>query len=305
MSHLLTTEDLSLTDFQKFTELASFFENHQKDSETTSGILRGKTILQLFLEDSTRTKISFELAAKRLGANVLHFSISQSSLNKGESLKDTILTLNQYHPDTWIIRAPRSGTCHLLTQWTKSPIVSAGDGQYQHPTQGLLDCWTLLNHLPSIKGKKIVLLGDILHSRVARSQIPLLNKLGAKITLCGPYTLLPKSAAEWEVHVEPVLEKAVAGADAIFCFRLQKERMTSALIPSQQEFHRIWGLTKKKHHDLCPQAWILHPGPVNWGVELGFDMEDHPKSLILEQVRRGLYMRMAVLARVLGKDPLV
>lgn len=273
--------------------------------------LRGRTVVNLFYEDSTRTRISFEAAAKRLSADVINFSAKGSSVSKGESLKDTALTLQSMGADAVILRHSASGAAHRLAEWTNGAVINAGDGTHEHPTQALLDAFTLRKHLKGVPGNEtgvgsdlsgvnIVIVGDILHSRVARSNVLLLALLGANITLVAPPTLLPVGVSDWPVEVSYNFDEAIQQADAVMMLRLQLERMKSAFFPSAREYSRLFGLDSDRISRAKKPPLILHPGPINRGLEISAECADDVDSLILEQVANGVSVRMAVLYLLLG-----
>ena len=257
--------------------------------------LSGKTMLTLFYEPSTRTRVSFELAALRMGANVVNLPVAQSSVCKGESLIDTAQTLDAMAPDFIVVRHPLSGASSLLARHTHASVINAGDGCHQHPTQALLDLVALLEHLGSVAGKTILIVGDIAHSRVARSNIHLLKKMGAKVRLCAPPTLMPKAIEVMGVEVSNHIDEAIVGVHAVMALRMQKERQQAGLLPSLGEYARLFGINERRMELAHPDAPLLHPGPVNRGVEVTPEMADHRRSLILRQVTCGLAVRMAVM----------
>jgi len=262
--------------------------------------LRGKTIINLFFESSTRTRSSFELAAKRLSADIVNFSQQASSTVKGESLKDTILNLEAMNPDAIIIRHSCSGVPHFATTFCQSHIINAGDGAHEHPTQALLDAFTIRQEKKNFKDLKVTIVGDILHSRVARSNIFLLKKLGARVVLVGPPSLLPLEFKKFGVDIDFNLDRALEGADVIMMLRIQLERQERTYFPSIREYRNLYSLTKKRFRCAKNNAIIMHPGPINRGVEISADMADSPKSVILKQVENGIAVRMAVLYLLLG-----
>jgi aspartate carbamoyltransferase catalytic subunit len=306
MKHLLDSKDLSSTEavhiLDTAAELAKITEGPVKKLPT----LRGRTVVNLFFEDSTRTRISFEAAAKRLSADVINFSAKGSSVSKGESLKDTALTLKAMGADAVVIRHHASGAPHLLahSEWLDANVINAGDGTHQHPTQALLDAFTLRKHLREnqgdLKGVKIALVGDVLHSRVARSNVWLLATLGAEVTLVAPPTLLPVGVENWPCKVSYDLDDAIADKDAVMMLRVQTERMNAAFFPSTQEYSRRYGLNRARMNSLNKNGIVLHPGPMNRGLEISADVADSERSVIVEQVANGVSVRMAVLYLLLG-----
>ncbi|MGH3496894.1 MAG: aspartate carbamoyltransferase catalytic subunit [Nocardioidaceae bacterium] len=264
--------------------------------------LRGRTVVNLFFEDSTRTRISFEAAAKRLSADVINFSAKGSSLSKGESLKDTALTLQAMGADAVVLRHHASGAPHRLahSKWTTGCVVNAGDGTHEHPTQALLDAFTMRRHLGDLAGRRITVVGDVLHSRVARSNALLLATLGADVTLVAPPTLLPFGVSSWPVSTAYDLDPVLAKSDAVMMLRVQRERMNDAFFPSAREYSRRYGLDNRRMGLLPDHALVLHPGPMNRGVEIAADVADSDRSVIVEQVTNGVAVRMAVLYLLLS-----
>jgi aspartate carbamoyltransferase catalytic subunit len=263
-------------------------------------ILRGKTVINLFFEPSTRTRSSFELAAKRLSADTVNFTRQFSSVVKGETLKDTVLNLEAMQSDALIIRHACPGIPHYVSTFCRSHVINAGDGAHEHPTQALLDAFTIRQVKKNLAGLKIAIVGDILHSRVARSNILLLNKLGAKSICVGPPALLPEEFKEFGVAFDYNLDRAIQGADVIMMLRIQLERQQNNLFPSLREYRELYGLTRKRFRRAKRNAIILHPGPINRGVEISADLADSVKSVILRQVENGIAVRMAVLYLLLG-----
>lgn len=268
--------------------------------------LQGFTVATLFFEDSTRTRLSFERAARAQSADTLSFAAGGSSLKKGESLRDTLRTIEQLHVDLYVVRHPAAGAPHQLSRWTDAAVVNAGDGRRAHPTQALLDAYTFRAHQPeqgaaAFAGKRLTIVGDVLHSRVARSNIELFTKLGAEVVLCGPATLLPKELARGNerVHITTDLREAVAGANAVMALRLQRERMSGGLLPSVSEYVARYQVTERVFANAAPGAMIMHPGPMNRDVELESALADGPASVIEEQVANGVSARMAVLYTLL------
>jgi aspartate carbamoyltransferase catalytic subunit len=263
--------------------------------------LRGRTVVNLFFEDSTRTRTSFELAAKRLSADVVNFSAKGSSVSKGESLKDTALTLEAMGADAVVVRHAASGAPHRLANWVRGSVVNAGDGTHEHPTQALLDAFTIRRRLGRLDGLRVTIVGDVLHSRVARSNVLLLTTLGAEVTVVAPPTLLPVGVESWPVAVSYELDSALAKADAVMMLRVQRERMTASYFPSAREYSRRYGLDRTRLGLLPEHAIVLHPGPMNRGMEVSADVADDPRrSTIVEQVTNGVTVRMAVLYLLLG-----
>ena len=302
MRHLLSTTDLTREDalliLDTAAELARVTDRAVKKLPT----LRGRTVVNLFFEDSTRTRISFEAAAKRLSADVITFSAKGSSVSKGESLKDTALTLEAMGADAVVVRHQASGAPYRLAHsgWVGCSVVNAGDGTHEHPTQALLDAFTLREHLGDLQGRRIVIVGDVLHSRVARSNAHLLSTLGASVTLVAPPTLLPVGVETWPCAVSYDLDEALEGADAVMMLRVQNERMNAAFFPSTHEYSRRYGLDTRRAALLSDDAVVLHPGPMNRGMEISADVADGARSVIVEQVTNGVSVRMAVLYLVLG-----
>ena len=298
--HLLGIQGLSRPDILTLLTTADSMLDISKREVKKVPALRGKTIINLFYEPSTRTRSSFELAAKRLSADITNFSKQTSSVVKGETLKDTVLNLEAMKTDAIIIRHSASGTPYFLSTFCRSHIINAGDGTHEHPTQALLDAFTIKQEKGDISGQKVAIIGDILHSRVARSNIYLLTKLGAKVVLSGPPSLLPLEFATFGAQVEYSMDRAIDGADVIMMLRLQLERQTKLLIPSIREYRELYSLTKTSFYKAAKNAIIMHPGPINRGVELSSDLADCTKSVILKQVENGIAVRMAVLYLLLG-----
>ena len=307
--HLLSIEDLSKEEalglLSTAKELARITDGPNKKLPT----LRGKSIVNLFFEDSTRTRISFEAAAKRLSADVINFSAKGSSVSKGESLKDTAQTLQAMGADAVVIRHGSSGAAKRLadSQWISASVINAGDGTHEHPTQALLDAFTIKSHLKpdaaDLSGLRIVIVGDILHSRVARSNVLLLNKLGAKVTLVAPPTLLPVGVSEWPVEVSYDLDEVIESCDVIMMLRIQLERMQDSYFPTEREYARRYGLNSTRLSSLKSTAIVMHPGPMNRGLEISAESADDVKSVVIDQVKNGVSVRMAVLYELLGGAP--
>jgi aspartate carbamoyltransferase catalytic subunit len=262
--------------------------------------LRGKTVVNLFFEPSTRTRTSFEIAEKRLSADTLNIAIATSSVVKGETLADTALNLEAMHPDMIVLRHSSSGACHLLSRICRSAIINAGDGMHEHPTQALLDAFTIRERKRQLKGLKVAIIGDLLHSRVLRSNILLLTRMGADVWVCGPPTLMPADIRRFGVNATSSIEAAVTGADVIMLLRIQLERMEGAYFPSLREYFNVFGMTEARMKLAKPDVMIMHPGPMNRGVEIASEVADGPYSVILEQVANGVAVRMAVLYLLAG-----
>ncbi len=300
MKHLLGIEDLSAADITALLDEAEGFKRRWSSSRKASANLKGKTVGLLFYEPSTRTRSSFELAAKRLGAEVVNLSPSSSSVVKGESLSDTLRTLEAMGVDAFVIRHAESGAARAAAKAVSASIVNAGDGAHEHPTQALLDFMTLREKKKRLAGLKVVYVGDILHSRVARSGVFGLTKLGATVAFCGPPTLVPEEARALGAEVHHDLRRALKDADAVVTLRLQLERQKENLFPSLGEYAKLYGLSSEKLHWAKPGCVVLHPGPMNRGVEITDELADGASSLVLEQVANGVFIRMAVLARLLS-----
>lgn len=292
---LLNISDLSQAQIRHIFELAGSFAEINTRPVKKVPTLKGKSVVLLFAEPSTRTKTSFDMAGKRLSADTFSLTKSGSSLQKGESLKDTALTLQAMHPDCIVVRHSMSGAAHFLAKRLDCSIINAGDGWHSHPTQALLDGFTLSRFWKTFQGKTLLILGDIAHSRVARSNVELLTSLGAKIRLCAPRTLLPPAVHFWPVQVFPDVDQACRGVDAIMCLRLQLERQQAGLFPDVREYAKRFGLAKRHLALAKPGVKILHPGPMNRGVEISSSLADSPDSLILDQVSSGVAVRMALL----------
>jgi aspartate carbamoyltransferase catalytic subunit len=297
MRHLLTIADLARRDIERIAARAEGFAEVGRRDIKKVPTLRGRTIVNLFYESSTRTSSSFELAAKRLSADVVSVKATGSSVEKGESLKDTIATLSAYAPDAIVIRSPHAGAADLVARWGRAAVVNAGDGKHEHPSQALLDVYTLLRHLDSLEGRRIWIVGDVLHSRVARSNAQAFRTMGAEVTLCGPPTLIPRG-------IEDALDCSVrfdldglSEADVVYALRMQRERMGESFVPSIREYAARYRIDSRR---LGPRQLLMHPGPVNRGIELSPEVIDGPNSLITEQVESGLVVRMAILYELLA-----
>ncbi len=298
---LLTLEELSKEEIEFILETANSFKEVSTRDVKKVPTLRGKTIVNLFFEPSTRTRTSFELAAKRLSADVLDFSIGNSSVSKGESPVDTARNIEAMKVDCFIIRHPVAGIPKLIAKEVKAAVINAGDNSHEHPTQGLLDLFTIREKKGKIKGLKIAIVGDILHSRVARSNIWGLTKLGASVILCGPPTLIPLGIKHMGVEVTFSLEEAIKKADILYFLRMQKERQDEIFFPSTQEYVQLYGMDMENLKRGKRGLLIMHPGPINRGIEIKSEIADSPASLILEQVTNGIAVRMAVLYLLVGK----
>jgi aspartate carbamoyltransferase catalytic subunit len=264
--------------------------------------LRGRTVVNLFFEPSTRTRTSFEVAEKRLSADTLSIATATSSVTKGESLIDTVRNLEAMDPDMIVMRHASSGAPHLLARMCRSSIVNAGDGMHEHPTQALLDAFTIRTHKGRLAGLKVAIIGDLMHSRVLRSNVLLLRTVGAEVWVCGPATLLPLGLEQRGVHVTTSIDEAVDGADAVMMLRIQQERMHGHFFPSLREYFSLFGLTRERLRRAAPDVIVMHPGPMNRGVEIDSEVADGPGSVILEQVSNGVAVRMAVLYLLAGRD---
>jgi aspartate carbamoyltransferase catalytic subunit len=296
VNHLLSIEELDRAAIERIVTRAEKFAEVADREIKKVPTLRGRMVLNLFYESSTRTRSSFELAAKRLSADVVNFSVGGSSVEKGESLKDTVLTLSAHKPDVIVIRTPWVGAAELVSRWCSAAIVNAGDGKHEHPTQALLDVYTLRRRIGSLDGLSIWIVGDVAHSRVARSNILALQKMGAKVTVSGPPTLIPRHIEALGCEVRYTLDE-IAGADVVYALRMQRERMTEAWVPSLREYAAWYQVNARR---LRPRQLLMHPGPVNRGVELSGEVVDSPQSLISAQVEAGVVVRMAVLHELLS-----
>ena len=295
-NHLLGIQDLSISDVKTILKEAKNFIKLNRSKSKKIDLLRGKTQINLFFEPSTRTQSSFELAGKRLGADVMTMNIINSALRKGETLMDTAMTLNAMHPDIIVIRHQDSGACNLLSQKVNCAVINAGDGRREHPTQALLDSLTILNRKKIIEGLRVAICGDILHSRVARSNIYLLNMLGAEVNVIAPSTLMPKDIEKLGVNKFSDMKKGLKGCDIVMMLRLQNERMNSSFLSSNREYYEYYGLTYNKLSFAKEDALIMHPGPMNRGIEIDTNLaDDINKSVIKEQVELGVAVRMACL----------
>lgn len=299
-AHLLSIADLDRDEIEELLRVTDTFVEVGRRPIPKVPALRGRTVVMLFFEDSTRTRLSFETAAKRLSADTMSFSVSSSSLNKGESVRDTIETIEAMGIDAVVVRHKSSGVPAQIARWTSASVINAGDGWHQHPTQALLDAYTARSHLGSLEGRRIALVGDIKHSRVARSNIEIFTALGAQVTLVAPRTLLPASLSAWPVQVSQDLDAVLPTVDVCYLLRMQQERMTEALVPSLREYTASYGLTSARADRMAEGAIIMHPGPMNRGVEIASEVADRPSAVITEQVANGVAVRSAVLFTLLG-----
>jgi aspartate carbamoyltransferase catalytic subunit len=307
MRHLLGCADLTATDAIAILDLAEEMQQVQSRPVKKLPALRGRTIVNIFFEDSTRTRTSFEIAGKWLSADTINVSAKGSSVSKGESLRDTMLTLDAMGVDCFVIRHPSSGAAAQVASWVRAQVVNAGDGQHEHPTQALLDAYTMRKHFrglgdESFAGKKIAIVGDLLHSRVVRSNVLLQNLLGGEVVLVAPPTLLPTGVENWGCQVTSDFDSVLPEADIVMMLRVQRERMAGGYFPTEREYTAGYGLTEERLRVLKPGAGICHPGPMNRGVEISSAAADAANSLVLEQVASGVAVRMSVLYHLLGSD---
>lgn len=298
--HLLDIESLSVAEIQTILDTARSFKAVGERAIKKVPALRGRTVVNLFVEPSTRTRTSFELSAKRMSADVINFTAEASSLKKGETLKDTARNLEALNTDIIIIRHSAAGAPHFLARVLEASVINAGDGAHEHPTQALLDAFTMLENKGRLTGLNVTILGDILYSRVARSNIWLLTKMGANVTLCGPTTLVPKVFEQLGCRVTHNIEDAIAGADVINLLRIQHERQRKTMFPGTSEYASLFGLNRARFARTKPDVMIMHPGPINRGVEIDSELADCERSVILDQVNNGLAVRMAVLFLING-----
>jgi aspartate carbamoyltransferase catalytic subunit len=297
---LLGIGDLSSDEIYRILDTADVMREIGERPIKKVPTLRGKTVVNLFYEPSTRTRTSFEIAEKRLSADTLNIAVASSSVQKGETLADTAMNIEAMAPDMIVLRHASSGACHLLSRICRSRIINAGDGMHEHPTQALLDAYTIRQHKKTIAGLKVAIVGDLLHSRVLRSNVLLLTKLGADVWVCGPSTLVPPGIARLGVRVSTSVETAVADADVVMMLRIQQERMQGAYFPSLREYFSLFGMTTERVARAKPDVIIMHPGPMNRGVEIASEVADGPYSVVLEQVANGVAVRMAVLYLLAG-----
>mgnify|MGYP001378648668 FL=1 len=301
--HLLTCEGLTAGEITSLLDIADRSADANRQINKNRDVLRGRSLINLFFEASTRTQSSFEMAGKRLGADVLNMNISTSSLSKGETLVDTAMTLNAMRPDILVVRHHAAGAVELLSQKVDCSVINAGDGAHQHPTQALLDALTIRRAKGRIAGLQVAICGDILHSRVARSNIDVLTTMGARVRVIAPSTLLPPAVDRLGVEVFTDMNKGLEGCDIVMMLRLQRERMNGSFVPSTREFYHYFGLDHEKLARAKPDALIMHPGPMNRGVEIASTVADHARSVIREQVEMGVAVRMAVLEALARQLP--
>ena len=302
MRHLLSVADLTTDDLHQLMRLTDAFVEVSERPIPKVPALRGKNVVWLFYEDSTRTRLSFEQAAKRLSADTMTFSVGSSSVNKGESLRDTVLTVEAMGVDAVVVRHASAGVPWQVARWLEDrvSVVNAGDGWHEHPTQALLDCYTVRQHRKTLEGLRIGIVGDVKHSRVARSDVLAFTALGAEVVLVAPPTLLPPSLEGWPVRVASDLDEVLPDLDVVYLLRMQRERMTEHLVPSLREYTARFGLTARRVDGLREDALVMHPGPMNRGVEISAEVADLPRSVVVDQVRNGVATRMAVLYLLLG-----
>jgi aspartate carbamoyltransferase catalytic subunit len=300
--HLLGIDGLEASEITLILDTAEAMKEIGTRSIKKVPTLRGRTVVNLFFEPSTRTRTSFEIAEKRLSADTLSIATATSSVTKGESLLDTVRNIEAMSPDMIVMRHASSGAPHLLARMCQSTIVNAGDGMHEHPTQALLDAFTIRSHKGRLQGLKVAIIGDLLHSRVLRSNVLLLRTVGADVTVCGPATLVPAGLERFGVGVTHAIDEAVEGADVVMMLRIQQERMHGHFFPSVREYFSLFGLTRARLNRAKPDVIVMHPGPMNRGVEIDSEVADGPGSVILEQVSNGVAVRMAVLYLLAGRD---
>ncbi len=302
MRHLLSVADLTAEDLDQLMRLTDAFVEVSERPIPKVPALRGKNVVWLFYEDSTRTRLSFEQAAKRLSADTMTFSVGSSSVSKGESLRDTVLTIEALGVDAIVVRHRSAGVPWQVARWLEGrvSVVNAGDGWHEHPTQALLDCYTLRQHRKSLEGLRIGIVGDVKHSRVARSDVLAFTAMGAEVALVAPPTLLPPHLDGWPVRVHHDLDEVLPDLDVVYLLRMQRERMTEHLVPSLREYTARFGLTSRRVAAMRDDALVMHPGPMNRGVEISAEVADLPRTVIVDQVRNGVATRMAVLYLLLG-----
>jgi aspartate carbamoyltransferase catalytic subunit len=301
VKHLLSVADLGADGLREVLDLTDSFVEVSERRIPRVPTLRGRTVVSLFYEDSTRTRLSFEAAARRLSAETMNFSVAGSSVNKGESLRDTAVTIEAMGVDAIVVRHRSAGVPWQLAGWVDASVVNAGDGWHEHPTQALLDCYTIRERLGSLHDRHVAIVGDVKHSRVARSNVLAFAALGAQVTLVAPPTLLPPSLAGWPVEVSHDLDGVLRKVDVVYVLRMQQERQTEALVPSLREYTATYGLTRERARLLADHAVLLHPGPMNRGVEVAAEVADSAPSAVARQVANGVAVRMAVLFLLLGQ----
>jgi aspartate carbamoyltransferase catalytic subunit len=302
MRNLLSIVDLGRDGIEEVLDLTDKFVEVSERRIPKVPTLRGRTVVSLFYEDSTRTRLSFETAAKRLSADTMTFSVASSSVKKGESLRDTVETIQAMGVDAVVVRHGSSGVPWQIAQWTDAAVINAGDGWHEHPTQALLDCYTIRERLGSLTDRRIAIVGDVKHSRVARSNVLAFTALGAQVTIVAPPTLLPPSLEGWPVEVSHDLDDVLGKVDVVYLLRMQRERQTEALLPSLREYTSTYGLTRDRFRLLGDDALVMHPGPMNRGVEIAAEVADAPNAVITRQVSNGVAVRMAVLFLLLAAE---
>ena len=299
--HIRSIDDLGRSGIEEILTLSDHFHEVSTRRIPKVPALRGKTIALLFYEDSTRTRLSFETASKRLSADSLNFSIGSSSVKKGESLRDTVETISAMGVDAIVVRHGSAGVPWLLPRWTDAAVINAGDGSHEHPTQALLDCYTIRNKLGDLDGKRITIVGDIRHSRVARSNVKAFLSLGASVTLVAPKTLMPFNTDDWGVETTDQFDSVIGESDVLYMLRMQLERQQKSFVPSLREYAKEYGLSNSRAQSMKPESLIMHPGPMNRGVEVSSNIKEHPNSVVNDQVANGVIIRMSALYYLLGK----
>tara|TARA_B100000123_G_C25720718_1_gene424391 strand:- start:567 stop:1514 length:948 start_codon:yes stop_codon:yes gene_type:complete len=298
--HIRSIDDLGRSGIEEILTLSDHFHEVSTRRIPKVPALRGKTIAFLFYEDSTRTRLSFETASKRLSADSLNFSIGSSSVKKGESLRDTVETISAMGVDAIVVRHGSAGVPWLLPRWTDAAVINAGDGSHEHPTQALLDCYTIRNKLGELDGKRITIVGDIRHSRVARSNVKAFLSLGASVTLVAPKTLMPFNTDDWGVETTDQFDSVIGDSDVLYMLRMQLERQQKSFVPSLREYAKEYGLSNSRAQSMKPESLIMHPGPMNRGVEVSSNVKEHPNSVVNDQVANGVIIRMSALYYLLG-----
>ncbi len=298
--HIRSIDDLGRSGIEEILTLSDHFHEVSTRRIPKVPALRGKTIALLFYEDSTRTRLSFETASKRLSADSLNFSIGSSSVKKGESLRDTVETISAMGVDAIVVRHGSAGVPWLLPRWTDAAVINAGDGSHEHPTQALLDCYTIRNKLGELDGKRITIVGDIRHSRVARSNVKAFLSLGASVTLVAPKTLMPFNTDDWGVETTDQFDSVIGDSDVLYMLRMQLERQQKSFVPSLREYAKEYGLSNSRAQSMKPESLIMHPGPMNRGVEISSNIKEHPNSVVNDQVANGVIIRMSALYYLLG-----